>query len=214
MYTTLGMMKGGGVVPSLLSLSFNEDTSAPFQAVLPTPCVANDLLIIMLTLGSTSNSPTGPPSGWTQLAGNNFGFYKWSAGGAEAPVSVSFSGGADPGFVVLRIQNADPATNPQATTLVENNSPTLNPPDVDPSWPDTNNLLITYAGTSSVQATINAIPSGYTLFQKASGSLTSYGVATKEVSTSAIENPGTFTLTGAASSSSLGRTFTIAVKGT
>ena len=213
MYTTLGMLKASAAVaafPTLVSVDFNEDSTSPHIANIPAVLVG-DLLFIFTTFG-TSGTLGASPAGWTQLAGTAHGIYKWiTVASAATTVNMNASGSpADPGFTVVLVRGADTAQNPQGAVFVEGPTASPNPPSLDPTWADTSNRFILYCGTSNNACVVTGVPSGYTLTEANAGTATSSGIATKTSTSSAVEDPGNFTLSGGAS---LVRTFTIAVKG-
>jgi hypothetical protein len=206
---------GGGGSPVLAETVFNEDSVAPFQAVMPASITSNELLILVAHRASGAGTPSGtPPSGWTSLisGADHQVYYKWAAGTEGGTnVTVTASGSLIMFLTLLRIIGADSAQNPEASTVATasgTNNP--DPPAVDPSWADTNNLFIAVALTDDAIG-VSAYPSGYTLGQASNVATSgSSGVASKTSISSAAENPGAFTFGGNMDS----RAFTLAVKGT
>jgi hypothetical protein len=215
MFTTLGMLIGGGGFPAIADSLYNEDGASPFSAVMPSTVNADDLLVLLSWRSSGTGTPSGTPSGWTLLdsAGTGFLYYKWAAGtegGTLVPVTVS--GSATMSFLVLRITGADPLTNPSAGAsglTSGSGSSVADPPANDPAWADANNLFV--AGVGVANTFTVTYPTGYSLYQKNTvGSAGAMAVAAKELASSASENPGTMTLSG----TDLWYAFTLAVKGT
>jgi len=138
-------------------------------------------------------------------------FFKWATGSEDgSSVTVTEAGSPTIFFTVLRITGADSAQDPEISTVVANaNSSTPDPSAIDPSWADASNLFIAVTLPDSA-VSVSAYPSGYDLYQQdnisASGAS---GVAAKESTSSASENPGSFTLSGPSDCYS----FTVAVKG-
>jgi hypothetical protein len=210
------MFKSGAVsggFPVIANSLFNEDVSSPFTTTMPATVNVDDLLILFVHRCAGTGGPSASLSGWTLLdsATPYAIYYKWAAGTEDgSSVTIGSTGSPTLFCTVLRITGADRSKNPEISTVASGNNSTPDPPFINASWPDANNLFVAVVGSDD-NLSVSAYPSGYTLYQSSNVATTgAAAVAAKTSLSSASENPGAFTLSGA--NNWYG--FTLAVKGT
>jgi hypothetical protein len=178
---------------------------------MPAAVAAGDLLIILTKVVSGTGGLTDVPSSWARVvAGIESIMYKWAAGTEGGTlVTMPVFGSVTLLFTVLRIQGAALAQNPEGAYLSPVNTATPNPPSVDPTWADANNLFIAWTSSTGVR-NIVSYPAGYTFHQqKSDGANGTSFIAAKRSINSALEDPGVFTISSSANCAAA----TIAVRG-
>lgn len=174
--------------------------------VLMPPVVnAGDLLLVFF--GSQNRAVT-PPAGWTLIStGNNnyeLNVFRKVAAGTEAGTSPVFTtdSGANSSHQVYRVTSWHGTTPPEGGTSATSSSTTPNPPSLTPSWGAEDTLWIAaFNGGFNGSPSVSTYPTNYTNgVDTVSGGgfqVSLLGTARRELN-AASDDPGTFTISGAA----------------
>lgn len=182
--------------------SFSDNVTS-HSVSLPAGIVAGELLMIFFCCDG--NPTITNPGGWTQLinapaASNNarlYVGYRKATGSEGGSVTVTTSAAEDSNHISIRVSGAaDPTvTAPQASTGATGSDANPNPDSLTASGGTQDYRWLAIEGHDRSRTT-DAIPSGYSSVQAvASGGAQGSGVAVAtRTSTSATEDPGTFTI--------------------
>jgi hypothetical protein len=185
-------------------------TSAPIT--MPINIITNDLLIMVVKLGSTGTATT--PTGWTLLAsrsstGNSYIYYKKSDGSETTHIDLTVTS-SHVSAITYRISNYEGL--PEASFAATNVN---DPPSLTTSWSSTKNLFIAACTTRQSNNAFTVAPTNYTnlitVGDPSSGTTAHVrlATATREVNSN-IEDPAAFTTTGTLDNP---QSATIAIKG-
>ncbi|MGH9252771.1 MAG: hypothetical protein ACRD0W_25135 [Acidimicrobiales bacterium] len=190
--------------------------------VLPSGIAAGDLILILMSIGSTA-ATLNVHADYTELLDENVAIglnilYRWAAGGEANPTLVSSANTRD-ATVTYRISGAEnPATQaPQIGTTATGSSVNPNPPTCTPTGGAKDYLWVTFCGSAGEQADdgtyCTAFPANFTdaQAQKTCGvagtNLGGMIAAASFQQNAASQDPGTFTV----SENNTWRTQTVAV---
>lgn len=204
--------------PEVTDTDFTTNATS-YAANLPATINAGDrLLAFMCTYGSIGSNWGAAPAGWSQLGTSNDYTHVYEyinhPGGGGGTVTFTHAGSSTRAIVrIVRIPGARGDTACSISTFGTGSTATPDPPNLDPAvtrdW-----LWIAFAQWSHAFGTDRArtaVPTNYTPttdhdIQPSNGEL-EVSLAYRQLTASS-ENPGTFTLNGAAQT---WRTVTIAV---
>lgn len=206
--------------PAIAAAATSATTTAGTNHVvtLPSGIAANELLLILMNIGSTA-ATLNAHADYTELLDENLAaglkiLYRWTNGSETNPTLVSSASTRD-ATITYRITGAEnPATQaPEIGTTAA----TTDPPSITPTGGPKDFLYIAMVGSSGEQADdgtyVTAFPTNYTDSQQEKtcgvagtnlGGLV--GAAGRQTTGSTTEDPSAFTVSEAAS-----RTQTIAV---
>ncbi len=195
--------------PEIMGVQITEGTGTgtPMVFDLPSAVQVGELLLMFGVYGQSSARTVATPSGWDELynivpaATANFrrsvAFFRFATGSEGSTVDVSASAGAHWSGIIYRIANATAA--PEYAMV---NSDTNDPPNLSPTWPESNSLWLAgvagYTGSSVYNPPV-ASPSGYSTYIFAtsqSGNNAQVGFMSRQ-HRAASENPGAYSFSAA-----------------
>jgi len=164
MYATLGMLIGGGVAVAFPTLALRQNNPAASPTTtrtinLPAGITAGQRIVLVIAL--SSGSIITPPSGYTQVSGQNV-YQKLATGTEGASINFSVSNSiASSNHAALVFNGAAQvaASAPVTAATANANAPSLTVP-----WGATKNLFMAiYFGMAS-GSTISALPANCPLY--------------------------------------------------
>ncbi len=164
------MGDGGGTAPiqfpqvKATNTSKHDSTTTTHVVSLPTGVQVGDLLIIMLTMGSTATNTISKPTGWEDLFNNgasnrkSAAFYRVATGSEGGTVSVTSSVAEKSAHQSFRIDNYQGV--PEAIAA-NGGSATPDVGSLAPSWGADDALWIAFEGHRNSTVTVTVEPANY-----------------------------------------------------
>lgn len=199
----------GSVAPPSIQSRFKGISSGTTHHLhLPLAIGVGDLLIAIITFSNDGQTVTWPAD-WTPIGSeDNTNMqtevaYKIADGTESGSIDVGTGSTLSSAYITMRVTGHDPAQAPEVSSVDGGAvSVSPNPPSLNPSgWGSDRNLWIAVAGVGAITFAgepFTAIPTDYSvLYSTRNLNACALGVAHRQL-LSNVENPGNFTLKGAA----------------
>lgn len=185
------------------------DTAGTSHTItLPSGITSTDYVLLLIDIGSTAasfNALTDWTESLDEAVANGLKIIRYTGSGVPSNPTFTSSASTRSATIAMRISRVDRATAPVIGTTATGTSTTPNPPQVSAPSVTTDCLFIAFYGAAGEEADddtwSDAPPTNYgptPPYQKACGTAgTNLGgmiaAATRQLTTSSVENPGTFT---------------------